>query len=317
MRNKHRYHVVDLADVEPGELEGLWEHEVRLWREHLFWDVSDGYALLRRVMQRGGVRGKAIRMGPQTVGYAYYVVLGRLGVLAGLSLAPEWSRPDVGEPLLQATLGDMWRQGAFRIQSQFVAFNHGWLSAAFEREGFRTYWREFLRLPLHGSAAPAPPAHRLSLQPWQGADVREAAAIMHAAYEGEIDAEMDTMYRSVDGCRIILDNILSQHGSGKLVGAASVIARHRQQDIGFSLLTEIAPRQAHLAQIVVLPAYQRRGVGRWLLRQSMARLAAREFDTLSLFVSRANVRALGMYQAMGFAAIRPFPVFAWERESTH
>jgi ribosomal protein S18 acetylase RimI-like enzyme len=80
-----------------------------------------------------------------------------------------------------------------------------------------------------------------------------------------------------------------------------------------SFFTEIAPRQGHLAQVAVLPEYQRQGLGRLLLRYGLSRLVELGFDTLSLIVSRLNRRALKMYQLIGFQSVLSFPVFTWER----
>lgn len=38
-------HIIDLQTVVPAELEGLWQRETQLWRERLFWDVSDRFAV--------------------------------------------------------------------------------------------------------------------------------------------------------------------------------------------------------------------------------------------------------------------------------
>jgi ribosomal protein S18 acetylase RimI-like enzyme len=116
----------------------------------------------------------------------------------------------------------------------------------------------------------------------------------------------------VEGCGSVLDNLQQQGGCGPLVAEASVFARYRGQGIGFVMVTEIAPRQGHLAQIAVLPAYQRQGVGRMLVHHCLTQLAARHFDTLSLIVSRANSRALRLYQTLGLQEILTFPVFVWE-----
>jgi len=61
-----------------------------------------------------------------------------------------------------------------------------------------------------------------------------------------------------------------------------------------------------------VPAYQRRGVGQWLVHHSLSQLAALEFDTLSLMVSHDNARAFRLYQNMGFQSVLTFPVFVWE-----
>lgn len=312
-----RPQVVDLVAVKPAELEELWRYEVRLWRDRLLWDVSHVFATFRSALERAGVRGKAIRVGSRTVGYATYVLQGRLGVLAGYALLPDWNRSDVGETLLQETIDDLRRQGVRRIETQFVAFDCPWLPPAFERTGFVASWREFLRLDLHTAGRAAPgvgslPA-KLRLEPWQNAHLRKAAQIMCAAYRDGVDAEIHELYQTPEGCWTILEHIVYQGGSGMLLSEASALARHRGQGIGFIVITEIAPRQGHLAQVAVRATDQHRGVGRLLLNYSLSRLTAREFDTLSLIVSRANHHALRMYQSSDFRSICAFPVFTWEQ----
>jgi len=308
-----RPQVVDLSTVVPAELEGLWQCERQWWRERLFWDISDGLAALRRVVARRGVPGKAVRIGPQTVGYAYYVVVGHLGILSGFVVAPEWSHAAVGESLLHATVDAIRQQGATRIECPCVSMPHTWLVAAFERAGFQTYWREFLRLDLQREHPSVRPPAPIQLEPWHGMSLHEVGALMQAAYAGTADVEINALYRTAEGCCSVLDDLLNQGGCGALVTTASVLARVRGQVIGFVLVTEIAPRQAHLVQVAVLPAYQRQGVGRLLVQHSLAQLAQLRFDTLSLMVSRANHRALQLYQALGLQGVLAFPVFCWEQ----
>lgn len=305
--------VVDLSTVAPAELEGLWQCEAQWWRERLLWDISDGLAALRRVVARCGVPGKVVRLGAQTVGYAYYVVAGRLGILAGLVVSPECSDPMVGESLLHATVDALRQQGVDRIESPCVSMHHAWLVSAFEREGFQTSWREFLRLDLPREHPPVRPPTLLQLEPWHGTSLREAGALMQAAYAGTADVEINALYRTAEGCCGILEDILHQGGCGLLVTEASVLARDRRQPIGFVIVTEIAPRQAHLVQVAVLPTYQRQGLGRLLVRHSLAQLARLRFETLSLIVSRANQPALRLYQALGLQEVLAFPVFVWAR----
>ena len=308
-----RLQVVDLSAVAPAELEDLWQCEGQWWREQLLWDLSDALAALRRVVARHGVPGKVVRVGTQTVGYAYYVVAGRLGILAGFMVAPEGSNPMAGESLLHATVEALRQQGVARIESPCVSMRHAWLVSTFEREGFQTSWREFLRLDLHREYPPARPPTPIQLEPWRRTSRREAGALMQAAYAGTADVEINTLYRTVEGCDGILEDILHQGGCGPLVTEASVLARDRRQAIGFVIVTEIAPRQAHLVQVAVLPTYQRQGIGRLLVRHSLARLAMLRFDTFSLIVSRANQPALRLYQTLGLQEVLAFPVFVWEQ----
>jgi ribosomal protein S18 acetylase RimI-like enzyme len=123
---------------------------------------------------------------------------------------------------------------------------------------------------------------------------------------------MNEQYRSDDSCELVLDDILNQGGCGNPVVEASAIAHHRGCGIGFIIMTEIAHRQAHLAQVAVLPEYQHRGVGRLILRHALSKLADQAFDTVSLIVSRRNPRALNMYELVGFEPVLSFPVFTWQ-----
>jgi ribosomal protein S18 acetylase RimI-like enzyme len=309
-----RPQVVDLGTVIPTELEGLWRCEEQWWREQLLWDISAPLAALRRVIERRGVPGQVVRVGTQTVVYAYYVISGDLGILSGLMVVPEWDTMEVGWSLLQATMDAIRRQGVRRIESPGISMASPWLVPVCERAGFQTSWRAFLRVDLHRlTQAPTPNPPLVQLEPWQGTLLHEAAAIMQEAYWATVDVELNMLYRTAEGCGLILDNLLQQGGCGPLVAEASAFARHRGQGIGFVVVTEIAPQQGHLAQVAVLPAYQRQGVGRLLVDYCLSRLTARRFDTLSLIVSRANQRAFRMYRAMGLQEILAFPVFVWEQ----
>jgi ribosomal protein S18 acetylase RimI-like enzyme len=307
--------IVDLCTVTTAELEALWQGEETLWRQRLLWDISAVLATLRRMVARGGLPGKAVRVGGQTVGYTYYGITGHLGCIANLVITPAWNQAAVGEPLLRATLEALHARGVSRIESRYVASDSPWLVAACERWGLRTYWREFLRLDLPHVRAATQSRESVHVVPWRGAPLGEAAAVMQAAYAGTIDAELNTLYRTVEGCQLVLDTILNQGGCGKPVLEASAMLYDRGQSAGCVVITETAPRQGHLAQVMVQPAVQRRGLGRLLLHYSMSQLATRQFDTLSLIVSRANHRALSLYQAMGWHTVLAFPVFVWEKSS--
>jgi ribosomal protein S18 acetylase RimI-like enzyme len=137
---------------------------------------------------------------------------------------------------------------------------------------------------------------------------------MYAAYDGGAEAEISQLYRTAAGCRLVLEHTLHQRDSGMVVNPASAFIRHRGRGLGFIVITEIARRQGHVAQVVVLPAHQHQGVGQLLLNYSLSQLAALEFDTLSLIVSRGNTGAFSLYQRMGFQPVLAFPVSVWESD---
>jgi ribosomal protein S18 acetylase RimI-like enzyme len=304
--------VVDLPSVALSELEELWRCEGSFWRTRLLWDISDTIAAMQCIQRRGGLQGKAVRADGRLAGYASYGVAGRLGVISGLALSPEWRDARVGEALVQASIDALRSLGVSRIASRFVAIDEAWLVAAFERQGFRTYWREFLRRGLHQLPGGVRATASVFMEPWRQSDLHEATAILQQAYAGGVDAEIDEQYGSLEGCQTVLDEILNQGSCGPLIAEASGLARQRGRGLGFVLVTEISPHQAHLTQIAVVPACQQQGVGRGLLDYSLRRLTAERFETLSLIVSRANARAFELYQRMGFAPVLSFPVWVWE-----
>jgi ribosomal protein S18 acetylase RimI-like enzyme len=255
-----------------------------------------------------------VQINARTIGYTYYGIAGHLGVLGGLVVLPEWSHSEVGELLLTSTLQEMRRQGVSRIESRFISADCPWLGAALKTEGFRTYGREFLRCELRLARWPQHPAAVVALEPWRGTHLGEAVALLQAAYVGSIEAEIVGHYDSLEGCRSVLDQLVNQGSCGRLVPEASAVAHSRGKILGFALLTEVAPRQAHLPQVAVMPGYQRQGIGRSLLDYCIRRLDERGYETLSLIVSRANDPALKLYQGMGFQAVLSFPVGIWQGE---
>lgn len=305
-------HIVDFATVAATECLALWDQEVQWWRTHLRWDITESIDALQRVVARGGVSGKAVRVGQQIVGYMYYRVEGALGLLSALTLAPAWNRPDIGALLVQAVVETVRQHGARRIESPCIAPAAPWLVPTYTRVGFRSMPRAFLRVDL-AKAQPLPiRSGGVTLHAWQGAPLHAVASLMQAAYQRTVDAELNQLYRTVAGCHEVCDQLFTQGSCGPFVASASALAQVQGHDVGFLLTTAIAPRQAHLAQVAVLPAYQRRGVGRQLVAYCVAQLSAQHFDTLSLVVSCTNTSALALYQALGMREILTFPVFVWE-----
>lgn len=304
--------LVDLSTVAASACEALWDHERHWWQTLLLWDIADSIDALRRVMARGSLPGHALRVGTQIVGYLYAMRDGELGVLSALTLAPTWDRPDTHALLLQSLVDRLRRQGVRRIESPCITPVSPWLVPTYERLGFRTMWRTFLRISIAEAQLCPSRSDIVQLEAWQSVHLQTAASIMQRAYQATIDVEMNQLYRSVSGCQSVCEQLLYQGGCGPCVADASSLASVRGEAAGFLLATAIAPAQAHLAQIAVLPTRQRAGIGRQLVQHCVTQLHAHRFETLSLVVSCANRPALALYQALGMREILTFPVFVWE-----
>ena len=308
--------IVDLDSVRPSELEGFFRRELALWRDRLSWDVSSAVTAFRRALERGGVQGKAIRCGSSTAAYGYFLVESGRGVLTGLAVAPEWREKDVGPLLVRAMIQELMFREVSRIESQFLSFDAPWLVHCFESEGFESFAREFRRLALDTtrSSRPreAPTPDPFVYRTWKSWNLTEASQVMQSAHVSGVDARMNELYRSSEGCRSLLTSVLRHRGCGTAILEASSVVRDPQTDraVGFAVVTETSNRKAHLAQLAVAPDYQGRGLGRRILSRVIERLSDMGYDRLSLMVSRDNHRALDLYRSMGFEQVIAFPVFS-------
>ncbi|HJS74226.1 MAG TPA: hypothetical protein VJ921_08075, partial [Vicinamibacteria bacterium] len=235
--------IVDLDSLRPSELEGFFRRELALWRDRLAWDVSSAISSFRRALERGGVTGKAVRCGSSVAAYGYFLVESNRGVLTGLAVAPEWRGKDVGPVLRRAMIEEIAQRDVPRIESQFLSFDAPWLVPCFDAQGFETFVREFRRLPLKGRRARGgePPAEDPFLhRGWRSWNLTEASAVMQSAHVSGIDARMNELYRSAEGCRSLLTSVLRHRGCGSAILDVSSVARdpHTDRAAGFAVVTE-------------------------------------------------------------------------------
>lgn len=80
------------------------------------------------------------------------------------------------------------------------------------------------------------------------------------------------------------------------------VLRERGVMIGYVVWMRVL-REAHLLNIALSPARQRRGLGAWMMRQFLARLAGSDMDLVLLEVRPSNHAALALYRKFGFAQI--------------
>lgn len=313
--------IVDLSALRPSYVDPLFEEERRCWQERLFWNVAPSLAVVRRALEQRTLAGKAVCQDGRVLGYGYYLSEGQRALVAGLAVAKDADGFVVGGRLLDALLHSAQREiGVRRVESQFVSFGLRWLRAPFSRASFHEHRRLFLRRALRcrrgallGRAGTA--SSRFELDSWRAEELPHAAVILERAHAGKIDGTINELYRTREGCRLLLSNITLQRGCGPTIPGASFLARDRDSGefSGLLIATEISGGHAHLAQIAVVPEAQGGGLGRLLLGESLAALTREGFYTVSLMVSQENSRALLLYESFGFQTVVEFPVFTWDR----
>jgi ribosomal protein S18 acetylase RimI-like enzyme len=129
-----------------------------------------------------------------------------------------------------------------------------------------------------------------------------------------MDGEINDQYRSEEGALKFLKNIIMLPGCGQFQEHASFVLRapHSHELIGAVLTSAVAHGVGHTTQICVMPGYQRQGLGRRLIQATIQSLRAQRFSALSLTVTAANQRAVGLYASLGFTQIKTFTAGVWK-----
>ena len=312
--------LVDLRNISGGDLRGILQEEVAAWRKALDWDLQPAADLVRRFVDMQALNGFALFEGERVVGYSYYVQDARKGLLGDLYVLEAHRTPEREFALLEATLEALWRfPGVHRVEAQLLLLRSGLLSPRDVRRmpfanRFRPFARRFMEMPAaRAQELPDRAPAGVTVVPWTPAKQDEAGRLVAAAYRGHIDSDINNQYRSPDGARRFLNNIIQYPGCGTFFAPAACAATDvRGALCGVSLASMIAAETGHITQICVAPPQQNSGVGYAMLRRSLQALAANGCRRVSLTVTSGNTGAIRLYERMGFVDRREFSALIWE-----
>jgi ribosomal protein S18 acetylase RimI-like enzyme len=306
--------LVDLWQVRAGELEPMLEEEIRTWREQLDWDFRASADLVRRFIDVHALNGFALLAGEQAAGYAYFVCEEHKGLIGDLFLRGRFRTEENERRLLQAVVDQlMHTRGVRRIESQLMLSRAAAHRALPASSHVRTFERNFMLYRFDGPALPERRIERVVFDRWTERRQDEAAFLIAAAYRGHIDSEINDQYRSAEGARRFLFNIVQYPGCGTFFQPASWVALDRNGRVcGVSLTSMVAAEAGHVTQICTSPAARGSGIGYELLRRSLVSLEQAGARTVSLTVTAANENAVRLYEQVGFETTKRFPAFVWE-----
>jgi len=178
--------------------------------------------------------------------------------------------------------------------------------------GFQCHWRLRMQLELsYWQDTPQLPTGYI-IAPWKMRYLDEAAQMVFLANAGTLDAELYAPFfgNSTWQCRHGLLAILAGN-YGPLIPQATVIILHDQRMAGINLVIKNDSEQACILEISVHPSEQGKGLGRALMAHSLTALQHKHYARVELAVTRANTRALSLYESLGFQTIGEFPVCVW------
>lgn len=317
--------VLDLRQFRSSQLESLLAAESVEWSRLLDWDYASSAELIRQYIDARILPGYVLaermrgRMHPQ--GYGFFIYEARKGMIGNLFVHPEHRdlHSSLERVLLRHILDTLRATpGLERIEAQLMVFPREALRSSFAGEGFETFARVFLRLPLdrEGNAAPARNHSRsgLRIEPWGGASLEEAARLIQHAYQHHVDARINDQYRTYAGAVRFMHNIAHYPGCGVFDPDSSFIARSLPQAglEGMILASRVKNDVAHITQICVSPERQHQGLGGALLERCLTTLRQQRLRAATLTVTAANSAACSLYRQLGFVTLTEFDAHVWE-----
>ena len=309
--------LVDLRRLASIQLDSLLDDEVRVWREDLDWDFTKSAELVRRFVDLRGLSGYALMEGSEAIGYCYYVLEEQKGLIGDLYLRRGFQTPENEDLLLQSALDAVISSAQVtRVEAQLILLGERRGQTAPHPQYLASFERNFMALDLRRGRAlePIVPRRRIHLERWAAYHQEGAAQLIAAAYEGHIDGQINDQYRSVEGARRFLYNIVQFPGCGAFFQPASFVVFDMEtgRQCGISLASRISPNAGHITQVCVSPAVRGTGTGYELLRHSAGMLREHGMNSVSLTVTAANQSAVALYERMGFRTMRRFQALVWE-----
>jgi len=307
--------IVDLRQVSSRQIEPLLAEEAQHWREELRWDYRPSLNLIKKFVDAKSLAGCVAMENGRALGYSFYVVEDRKGLIGGLHVSAQSPQLVVARQLLSGMLETLRAiPGIERIEAQLIPFGCGFEGVLAEL-GFGIYPRQFMLLELDRATLPPTPllSPGLVLERWDDRQFAACARLIQLAYANHTDGEINDQYRSESGALKFLKNIVILPGCGQFLAPASFVLRapHSHELVGAVLTSTVANLTGHTTQICVMPGYQRHGLGRRLIAATISALRERGYTALSLTVTSSNLNAVRLYDKIGFTTIKTFTAGVW------
>lgn len=147
---------------------------------------------------------------------------------------------------------------------------------------------------------------------WNDEYLEEAVLIVQKAFENTSDALFDTRFKSVEGTRDILENIV-QGNYGEFLPEAVSVLLFNGQLCGFCFVNITGGKIANVPIFAIAQEHQGKGLSKHLLKKSVQTLLEwtksnkRSFSEINTTTETDNYPALKMYRHLGFKEDYSYP----------
>ena len=342
MSSTPQIEILDLRHLSAARLRPLLQQEAARWQQRLRWDYASAITLLLDYIDGRILPGFVALNQGRVIGYAFGVFEAAKAVVGDVYAFGEGEQLDnpICETLLHHLLEMLQATpGVDRIESQLLMFPAAALAGPFLSRGFHSYPRLFMTCDLQDSGRhpersakrevegslyfgagdpvqPPPVPPHLVLEPWRPQFYDAGAALIHRAYAGNVDSNINDQYRSVPGAQRFLHNIIRFPGCGIFDPADSWVARDARTNAleAMILCSRVREDVGHITQLCVRQELRRQGLAEALLHHCAAHIARRGVTSLSLTVTESNTPALQLYERNGFTTLHRFEAMVWDAE---
>jgi ribosomal protein S18 acetylase RimI-like enzyme len=307
--------IVPITYLNRDRMASLMLEEEGSWMSELGWDYAAIRLILLSFIDQRLLPGYAATDGDRALGYTYFLVHQTRGIIGAVYTSEKGCSQELAEELLSLTVTSLKdAEGLQRIEAQIMPFGSYNLTPTFTQHGFRSYLRYFLNLDLatydhyHGNNS------GMRIVEWDSDYLQSIAEVVFRSYRNQTDALICEDYCTVAGCKGYLRSLIENPGCGIFVPDATLVALDSSGvPCGIVMCSRISTSIAMIPQIATHPSYQGHGVGNALAHEAFSRLRAMGYDTVTLTVTRNNVRAFEWYRRLGFEIHRQFYAYTWER----
>jgi GNAT superfamily N-acetyltransferase len=208
----------------------------------------------------------------------------------------------------------------FSTEYSFMTTGGPWISDSMAQYildiGFKKFERAYMTLPKRGLQALQEP----SLPDGIWFDVftpkvkEEIADLMFKGHDGHVDQDVfPDFFGSIEDCQRLIDNIVANR-YGEYKESSSWVLRENGRAIGVCFMTIRNGDTGYIPDIVIDPAYRRRGLGRAIQVHSMKRQIETESSLIKvdLDVTLSN-NARFLYDSLGFETAREYTTYTWRK----
>ena len=316
--------ILDIRHFSARQLRPILLAQARAWQQRLRWDYSNAADLLLQYLDSRMLPGFVALDHGKICGFTFCVYEGYKAVVGDAFAIDNgfMGGLETTHALLRQLLSLLEHSPEVsRVESQLLLYDGGQLALPFDAARFVTHRRLFMQIDLRTTFAPKPsvseitlPSH-LELRQWTSSDYHAAAEFIRSSYVGHVDSRINDQYRSIEGSTRFLHNIVNFPGCGTFDAQSSWVLRDCKSGTmaGLVLCSQVKYDTAHITQLCISNNYRGNGLGIYLMKHAMRKLARSGFDAVTLTVTEANTPAVSLYLALRFAVVHNFDAHVLSR----